>query len=164
MVADNTIDKTEGVHMVVICIVEIIRHFSVGNKPHSAFYNISSEDCECSVRNQGLNRSVHALFESNGGITVRFTIHSSRIISNAHSLRFIIGTTTDILRAIITRPRNIEQIHMYIADVDHLDWGFAAGRGPFGVWFRDRNRNVVVLDVGIRTHAKDDHAEHLGGA
>lgn len=62
-----------------ICIVDVDQVLCFGDKPYSVIHDIPSEECQGGIGCNGLDSSIHALFQADRGVAVRVTVRSSGI-------------------------------------------------------------------------------------
>ena len=110
------------------------------------------------VRNQRLNRGVQALFEGKRRITSMISILSSGIIGDTNSIIGGIGTTANVLGAVVTGACLVAQVNMNVRNMNNLDRGLSTRCWTSGVWFGS-HLNRVWFNVWPLTQTEDGETE-----
>jgi len=125
VVTHGWVDKVEAGEDVVGG-AQILKNFWLVNAPDIVCDNVTGEDSERRIWNNGLDSSNHALLKGLGWITERVAELASWVVGVSGSIIGRVRAAANWLGAVIVGTDLVLQINVSVTDVNKLDWGTSA--------------------------------------
>lgn len=125
MVASCSINVWKAGHLAVR-IVDILDILSLVGEPDCMINDVASEQCKSGIRSNALNRSIHALFETDRGIASVVSILASRVSIISWCISCGVRPTTNRFCAVVACSGFVEWVNVNIGEMNDLDWSLTA--------------------------------------
>jgi hypothetical protein len=105
---------------------QILKNVCLVNGPDIVCDDVTGEESESRIWNNGLDGSNHALLKGLGWITLRVAEFASWVLSVSWSISRRVRAAANWLGAVIVGTDLVLQINVSVTDVNKLDWGLSA--------------------------------------